>query len=286
MRLASGSFARASWMASGPATLVVRSAARELVAEGWGPGADEALERLPALVGLDDDATGFEPRLHPVVAALARRHDGLRLGRTGAVFEALLPAILEQKITGAEAFRSLRRLVRAVGIAAPGSVGLWMPARAAEVAGLRSWTFPRLGIEPRRGALLQRVARDASRLETVASVAARPTAGPIEVGEAAALEARLRAYPGIGPWTSAEVRIRALGDPDAVSVGDAHLSHLVGWALARERRATDERMLELLAPWAGHRQRVIRLLEAAGIKAPRFGPRVAPRDLRDLTPNG
>ena len=73
--------------------------------------------------------------------------------------------------------------------------------------------------------------------------------------------------------------LRALGDPDAVSVADAHLSHVVGFALAGEVRATDDRMLELLAPWAGHRARVVRLLERSGIGPPRFGPRVAPRDI-------
>jgi hypothetical protein len=46
--------------------------------------------------------------------------------------------------------------------------------------------------------------------------------------------------------------------------------------LAGEPRGDDARMLELLAPYAGQRGRVIRLLEAARIKIPRFGPRFAP----------
>jgi 3-methyladenine DNA glycosylase/8-oxoguanine DNA glycosylase len=285
MRLSRVGFARAGWMASGASLLTVRTAAGELEAEAWGPGADEALERLPALVGLDDDPADFDPRRHPAVAALARQHSGLRLGRTGSVFEALLPAVLEQKVTGSEAFRSFRRLVRALGIPAPGPLGLWMPARAADVAGSRSWTFPGLGIEPRRGALLQRVARDASRLEAIAAPAVRPVASREAIGDAAAaLDTRLRAYAGIGPWTSAEVTLRALGDPDAVSVGDAHLPNLVAWVLAGEARATDARMLELLEPWRGHRARVIRLLEVSGQAAPRFGPRMASRDLVDLAP--
>jgi 3-methyladenine DNA glycosylase/8-oxoguanine DNA glycosylase len=287
MRLSRGTLVRAAWMGSGASVLAVRTASggSELEAEAWGPGAEEALERLPALVGLDDDATGFDPGLHPAVAALAGRHGGLRLGRTGSVFEALLPAILEQKVTGAEAFRSFRRLVRALETPAPGSFDLWMPARAADVAAFRSWTFPGLGIEPRRGALLQRVARDASRLEAIVAPAARPGAGREEISvAAAALDTRLRAYTGIGPWTSAEVTFRALGDPDAVSVGDAHLPHLVAWVLAGEPRATDTRMLELLEPWRGHRARVVRLLELSGRAAPRYGPRVAPRDLVDLAP--
>ena len=93
---------------------------------------------------------------------------------------------------------------------------------------------------------------------------------------------RLLAYPGIGPWTAAEVGARALGDPDAVSVGDFHLPNLVAWALAGEPRANDARMLELLEPWRGQRGRVIRLLEASGLAAPRFGPRMAPRSIANI----
>ena len=79
---------------------------------------------------------------------------------------------------------------------------------------------------------------------------------------------------GVGRWTSAEVRRVALGDPDAVSVGDYHLPHAVAWALAGEARADDARMLELLEPFAGHRARVVRLIEVAAIGAPRRGPRM------------
>jgi 3-methyladenine DNA glycosylase/8-oxoguanine DNA glycosylase len=100
------------------------------------------------------------------------------------------------------------------------------------------------------------------------------------VGAAAA--ARLRAYPGIGPWTAAEVTLRALGDPDAVSVGDFHLPNVVAFALAGEPRGDDARMLELLEPWRGHRARVVRLLEASGIEAPKFGPRYAASDRRGM----
>jgi 3-methyladenine DNA glycosylase/8-oxoguanine DNA glycosylase len=281
MRVAGGAMRRAAWMDSGASAIELRWTASSITAEGFGPGADEALERLPALVGLDDDPTGFRPELHPAVAALARRRPGVRLGRTGNVFEALLPAVLEQRITGTEAFRAFRRLVQALAIPAPGPGGLWMPPRASDVARLPSWTFPGLGIEPRRGALLRRLATDAPRLEALARPA-RVTGGG--GGGARELEKRLRGYAGIGPWTAAEVTLRALGDPDAVSVADAHLPHLVAWTLAGEARATDERMLELLEPWAGHRARVIRLLELSGVAAPRFGPRIAPRDLTDLAP--
>ena len=76
------------------------------------------------------------------------------------------------------------------------------------------------------------------------------------------------------------MRIRALGDPDAVSVGNYHLSHHVGFALTGSR-TDDAGMLELLEPWAGHRQRVIRLIARSGAVEPRRGPRLAPEDHRD-----
>lgn len=279
LRLTEWGFERASLTVDGATAVRVRLAGGRLQASAWGPGAAAALEGLPALIGLDDDAAGFEPSHHPLVARLARERPGIRIGRTGAVLEVLLPAILEQRITGTEAYRGYRRLVRAHGQPAPGPLDLWLRPSAEVLAALPSWTFPELGIEPRRGILLRRVARDAPRLEALAAAARQAGGGGAGAAE---LAAALRRYPGIGQWTAAEVTLRALGDPDAVSLADAHLPNLVAWALAREPRGSDERMLELLEPWRGHRARVVRLLETSGLRAPRYGPRVAPRDLARL----
>ena len=276
IRVAARAAIRASITPSGPATIEIRIDGSVATAWAWGPGADHLLSQLPAVLGLDDDDAVFEPGLHPVVAGLARRLGRVRLGRTGAVWEALLPAILEQRITGTEAWRNYRRLVRAHGAQAPGPFGLLLAPTPEVIARLPSWTLTQLGIEPRRGTLLRRIAREAPRFETLAGAAREPGGGGVG---AAALSAALRAHQGIGPWTAAEVTLRALGDPDAVSVADAHLCHVVTFALTGKPRGTDEGMLELLAPWAGHRARVIRLLETSGITPPRYGPRVAPRDL-------
>lgn len=282
LRVAANAALRASMTADGPATIELRADGREVLAWAWGPGAEMLLDGLPAALGLDDDDAGFDPALHPAVAALSRRLGRVRLGRTGAVWEALLPAILEQRITGTEAWRNYRRLVRACGTPAPGPHGLLVPPTPAAIAGLPSWTLTGLGIEPRRGALLRRIAREAGRFEMLAAAARMPGGGGTNARE---LEAALRANSGIGPWTAAEVTLRALGDPDAVSVADAHLSNLVAFVLTGAPRSTDEQMLELLAPWAGHRARVIRLIERSGRTPPRHGPRVAPRDLvRDFAP--
>jgi 3-methyladenine DNA glycosylase/8-oxoguanine DNA glycosylase len=98
---------------------------------------------------------------------------------------------------------------------------------------------------------------------------------------AAEADRRLQSLSGIGPWTSAEIRQRAWGDPDAVSVGDYHLPSIVGWALTRQK-VDDAGMLELLAPYAGHRHRAARLLVLSGMGPPRRGPRNAPRDYRRI----
>jgi 3-methyladenine DNA glycosylase/8-oxoguanine DNA glycosylase len=218
-------------------------------------------------VGLDDDRTGFEPSHHPLVAELDRRNRGIRLGRTGAVLEALIPAILEQKVTGREAWRGIRGIVRRWGEPAPGPFGLRLLPDPAVLAGVPYHEFHPFGIERRRADLLRRVCDRAGRLEEILTM-------PRE-----AADARLRAVPGIGPWTAAEVMLRARGDPDAVSVGDFHLPNVVAFALAGEPRADDRRMLELLEPWRGHRARVVRLLETSGLRPPAFGPRFAPRSI-------
>jgi len=144
-----------------------------------------------------------------------------------------------------------------------------LPPAPATLAGLPYYTFHPLGVERRRADLIRRVAARAAWFEAIVDL-------PLP-----AAYARLTAIPGIGPWTAGEVAVRALGDVDAVSVGDFHLPNLVSYALAGEPRATDARMLELLEPYRGHRAIVIRLLELSGIQAPRYGPRLAFRSIEE-----
>ncbi len=267
---ASGSTWRATRTPDGPATLLVGMHGGAVRGRAWGPGAGWVLEHLPELVGLDDRPQDLVP-VHPPVAEAARRLAGMRLGRTLAVLEALVPAILEQKVTGEEARRAYRALLWTYGEPAPGPPGLRLPPAASTLAALPYHAFHPLGLERRRADLIRAVAREAPRLERLAVAAGGPDGNP------GAAYAMLRAFPGIGPWTAAEVGIRAFGDPDAVSVGDYHLPSMVTWTLAGERRGTDERMLELLEPYRGQRGRVLRLLELAGMTAPRRGPRLAAR---------
>jgi 3-methyladenine DNA glycosylase/8-oxoguanine DNA glycosylase len=202
---------------------------------------------------------------HGLLRELQRRFVGVRMMRSGAVFEALLPAIVEQKITGIEARRAYRALLRAFGDVAPGPVGLRLAPAPERMARLPYYAFHPLGIERRRAETIRRAAANVARFPPAASLA------PFEV------QRLLRTIPGVGAWTAAETVRVALGDPDALSVGDFHLPSVVSWALAGEPRADDARMLELLEPYRGQRARVVRLLELSGIAPPAFGPRMPPR---------
>ena len=252
----------------GPATLAVEARPREgdVLAQAWGPGAAWVLESVPAMLGADDDWSGFEPR-HPVLAEAWRRHPHTRLGRTGLVMEALVPAIIEQKVTGQEAFAGFRALVHRYGERAPGpgsDLRLWVQPTPEVLRTIPSWEWLRLHIDPARSRAVVTAARVAESLERTATLA------PEEA------ECRLRTLPGIGVWTSAEVRQRAFGDPDAVSFGDYHVAKDVGWALTGSPFDDDE-LEAFLEPWRPQRGRVPTLIAMAGLRRPRHGARMAPR---------
>jgi 3-methyladenine DNA glycosylase/8-oxoguanine DNA glycosylase len=255
----------------GPATLQIWAAPGEeaVWARAWGPGADAALAAVPGLAGLLDDPSRLVPH-HDLVRELQRRHSGLRLTRTGQLMPALIPAVIEQKVTAIEAHDGYAALVRRLGETAPGPLPLRLPPTGIRLATLPYFEFHPMGLERRRAEVLRHICGLEVKIESWLSLP------PDEA------RAKLRLIPGIGPWTAAEATREAFGDPDAVSVGDAHIPHLVSWALAGEPRGDDTRMLELLAPYEGQRGRVIRLLEAARIKIPRFGPRFSPGHIERL----
>lgn len=260
INLVQGAMLRATRTPEGRATMRVEHQGDRLEVEAWGDGAEWALAGAPSSLGVLDDRAGFEPA-HPVVADLHRRADGLRLPRTERVIEALVPAILSQKVTGFEAKRSFRQLVERWGEPAPGPGGLTLLPAPEVIAELGYYELHVVGVEKRRADTLKRVCAHATRLEAAGALGT------------AQLRGRLEAIPGVGAWTSAEVARLAHGDADAVSVGDFHVKNLVAFALAGELRGTDDRMLQLLEPFAGHRGRVCLLIESAGISAPKYGPR-------------
>jgi 3-methyladenine DNA glycosylase/8-oxoguanine DNA glycosylase len=260
-RMTASGMARACWTPDGPATVTLDWSGPELEVEAWGPGRDHAaraalqmaaVERLPVEVA----------ECHPVVSDAARRMQGVRTGRSGDPYHALLPTILAQRITSGEAVRQWTSLCRQLGEPAPDpSLDLLLPPAPAQLAGRPAWWFHPLGIEAKRARTIAEIGRIADRLWDWVQ---------LPVSE---LVVKLRLVRGIGAWTVGSVLGPVCGDDDAVPVGDYHLPNIVAWNLAGEARADDARMLELLEPFCGHRGRVIRLLTLAGHHPPAFGPR-------------
>ena len=260
MRVGASQVLRATRTPDGLVTTEFVASGEQIEVRAWGPGADWALDRSPDLLGLHDDPATFRPA-HERVRRLHLRLAGMRIGRSLAVFEALLPVIIGQKVSGVEARRGYRSLVRRYGEPAPGPFGLVAPPGPDKLAALGYYAFHPLGIERKRAETIRRTAAEAARLEKV-----------VELTPAAARR-RLETIAGVGPWSSAHTTRVALGDPDAVIVGDLHLPHTVAYALAGEERASDARMLELLAPYAGQRGRAQRLIAIGCPHAPRRAPR-------------
>jgi 3-methyladenine DNA glycosylase/8-oxoguanine DNA glycosylase len=265
---ADGAVWRTARTPDGAATMRITVGPEGVRARAWGPGAQWMLARVPALLGGDDDPSGFVP-MHAVVSDAWRRLSDVRLPSLGLVFECLVPAVLEQRVTGKEARRSFRTLVRRYGEPAPGPAPAGMHVLPPPQVWRRipSWEWHRANVDPGRARTVIAAAEVAHRLEESLAL---PRAVRLQ---------RLRAISGVGAWTAAEVAQRAWGDADEVSVGDFHLPGLVGWALAG-RPVDDDGMLELLAPYAGHRQRAVRLVELSGVRKPAFGPRMPVGDIR------
>jgi 3-methyladenine DNA glycosylase/8-oxoguanine DNA glycosylase len=267
-----GSIWRTSLLPTGPVTArITRAAADAAHCVAWGGGAQEFIDMLPAMLGLEDDASDFVPR-HPTVAAAYKRVPHLRLGRTGLVLEALIPAIIEQRVPGADAFRSWRVLVSKYGTPAPGPApaGMRVLPPAEVWRHVPSWEFHRANVDPRRAQTVVSCARRAGTLERLVSWS------PERARRA------LTSLPGVGEWTAAETAQRAFGDADAVSVGDYHIPKMIGWTLLG-RPVDDEGMLEVLEPMRPHRHRVVRLLEASGLAyEPRRGARLPVQQIHSL----
>ena len=271
-RFAGGRFWWATRTPDGPGTLALRTVAGELLAEAWGPGADWLLAGVPELVGETDDWSELDVSGHRLLSEIRRRLPGVRLPRTRRVVDSAVPACLEQRVTGQEAFRAWRQLSRRYGERAPGpdEFPLWLPATPRRLLEVPTWDWHAFGVDLARHRAVRAVATVADRLEECVSLSIE------DAGR------RLRSLPGVGVWTAAETTVRALGDPDAVSVGDFHVANRVGWFLAGRPRSTDEIMLELLEPWRGQRARVVKLIELSGLAPPKYGPKFSPNDIRRI----
>ncbi|HJL39748.1 MAG TPA: hypothetical protein RMG48_00460 [Myxococcales bacterium LLY-WYZ-16_1] len=262
-RLAAGGLERAVHTPDGPGVIRIETRDRRgFEVQAWGPGRAWLLDRSLGMLGVDDGSDRFRPD-HPRLRRMHRGLAGLRLCRSPTVFETFVTVVLQQRVAWRDAVRSFLDLVRSFAEPAPQSSLRCFPAPAVfrdlDLARYR-WA----GVDAQRARTLIQGATSWRRLEALAD------RDPIESAR------RLQSLPGVGVWTSQSVLGFGLGWADAVPAGDHDLPRLVGAVLADEPRADDARMLELLAPFRGHRWRVIRLLHESGVPPPRFGPRRGP----------
>lgn len=266
-----GAFWWACRTPEGVGTLSLRAAGGVVSARAWGAGAGWLLDRVPTLLGERDDWSSLDLSTQPRLREVLWRRPGLRLPATGLVMDSLVPAVLEQRVTGREAWRAWRLLLRWHGEPAPGPAEWLRLAPSPQVLlQIPSWDWHRMGVDSRRYGAVRAAASVATRLEEAVTMTPSDAL------------ARLRHVPGVGEWTAAETAQRAVGHPDAISVGDFHLKDLVVHFLTGRARGDDAQMCRLLEPWAGQRQRVVRLIELSGVGKPRFGPRFAPNDIRTI----
>ena len=266
LALSPGRLARATWTPQGPASLEVRwDDGDDVHVTAWGEGAAWLLERVPRLLGLEDDASGFAPEGPRPLRDLWRRYRGDRVGATGTLWHDLAWFVVQQRVARSDAADQWRRLVTALGRPAPGALGLVLPPAPELVARLGHTDLHPLGLERRRAQALVSAAREVRRLERLVD-------GPLP-------GAALQAVPGVGPWTVSCLSFHTWGDPDTVVEGDDGVPSRVAWLLSGQRRADDAVMRALLEPYRPHRYRVLRLAMRAPAP-PRHGPRRPSPDIR------
>jgi len=250
-------FRKAFFYRSAPATLEFQRYPEGLLVTAYAPEADALLEETLAGLAQDDRYRSFSTdddgiwRLH-------RSQPGLRLLRFPWLYEMTCSAILQQRIRTVDAMRDWRHITQRWGFAAP--LGLRAFPSAEILARVAQFELQALGIDAQRARTLLRFAQE-SRFVPV-----RTTLNFDEIRQ------RLIRIPGIGPWTTESVLGFGAGDTDAAIPGDLHLPHLVCYALAGEIPGSDERMMELLEPFRGHRFRIIRLIYASRLVVPRSTP--------------
>ena len=226
----------------------------------WGEGGSWLADRHQRLTARAT-ATPRITAQHPTLERAIRHVGHLQLPATDTPYHEVLPAILGQRITAAQAMLQWAALCEQFGEVAPGPLGLRLPPAPARLARVTSWEFHRLGIERQRASTLLVAARHAAFIDRTRGL------------DGAAARTALTALPGIGVWTAAVAIGVSHGDPDALPVGDFHVKNTVAHALTGKARGTDDDMLDTLAAYAGTRWLVVRVLEKAGLTAPRFAPK-------------
>jgi 3-methyladenine DNA glycosylase/8-oxoguanine DNA glycosylase len=247
-------FCKAFFYRGKPAAVEVMRENASLKVRAFGDDAQELAEEAAEGLRQDDGYRMFRTK-DTGVSRLHRMLPGLRVLRVPWLYDMTCSAILQQRIRTVDAMRDWRHITQRYGSDAPLGLRAFPPAEA--LAAVPQFELERMGIDAKRAKTLLRFAKE------MRFVSLRPTM------DFQRLRQTLLRVSGIGPWTTETVLGYGAGDTDAAIPGDLHLPHLVCYALAGEAEGSDERMMELLEPFRGHRFRIIRLLYASGLAVPR-----------------
>ena len=187
-------------------------------------------------VGCDPEAIAQQ------LGALAHAHPGLRVPGTCDGFELAVRAVIGQQISVAGARTLLGRIVTAYGV----------PYSADDAPAGLTHAFPSARVLATRTVdELRAIGLTAARVRTLIELATAIANGHLTLAMGADIErtrAALEKIPGIGPWTSSYIAMRALGWPDAFLESD-----LIVRKVMRESRAAGARVRsEAWRPWRAY----------------------------------
>lgn len=203
--------------------------------EGEDPGV--AHDRLVDMLGLRVDHRPFLERaaIDPLLRPLRGRLAGLRPWQLSSPEHALVRAVSGQLIRASDAIRIERRILRDL---CPPMGEMHAPLDTAMLRAAHPARFERAGLSPARAVLLKRAAK---------------LPWPDLAGESSErIDARLRALPGLGPWTAGSILLHGFGRYEHAPVGDLGLIRVCGVLLGRVADAEDTvRLLEPYGEWRG-----------------------------------
>jgi DNA-3-methyladenine glycosylase II len=213
--------------------------------------ARHGIERMRFALGVDDDLGEFRRAFarDPLIGRSVRERPWLRAMRRPEPFEALAWAICEQLIEYERAAAIQRRIVFALGARWAGD-GRERP--------LRDVPAPRtLAAAP--PARLESFDLSGSRARLLVRVAREIASGRLDLHDPEHERGwrRLRAIPGVGPWTVEMLALKGQGRHDQLPAGDLGLIKYVGRRLSGgdpRACASEQQVRELFAryeEWAG-----------------------------------
>jgi DNA-3-methyladenine glycosylase II len=243
--------------------------------------AAEGIARMRFATGVDEDYRPFHDafRDDPVIGRAVRANPHLRVRRRPLAWEALLGAITEQLIEFHRAIAIQKRLIAVHGFRCS-ITGMRDGPCAAAVASVAPARLVAYDLGPQRALTLRRAAHE------VASGRADLEAAIGAPARAHAVARRLRAIPGIGPWTVEMLALYGLGRHDHVPAGDLGFLKMVGRMLTGNPRARAEieevrAFFEPYGDWKGLASEYLRwgwnrgLITPPARRSPDPGPRPA-----------